>query len=469
MSSTPTRPTVFRLAALLIGAVLLAGSHAVAKEALADLFEARVRSVVAVEFFVETEIDRRPSVVVGVPIDREGTVVLLDSSVPGWLPPAQLKDFKIYLPRSVDGVPAEYLGQDQLTGWHFIRASAPFPGEVVPITEYETARPRIGDPVWGIAVMGKDFDFQPYLMEANVALLQKVPQEVGFCVREVASPGGPVFSADGAFLGWAGNPIWQERDIYLEGVRYNASIRNPNGSGSFLLAHEFLPWLKRIPESVTGQAVPWLGIIGMQPVEREAAKFLKIENVSAILVSDIIEGSPAAEAGMQKRDIILTIDGEPLPRFSPQRVVSSYFEREILRRKPGDRMRLGILRGTDERLEVEVTLGQQPTPLKEARRTWFERLGFTVREIVLYDKIQRQLLESGETGVIANFVKPNTPANTAGLMAGDLIREIDGVEITDYDQAVEILRGIEEDPTRNEFVLLISRGTETSVIRVRLQ
>lgn len=454
------------LAILLPGAPLLAPA---ADTPVAELFEARINSVLAVEFFVETETDRRPSVVIGVPIDSEGTIVLLDSSVPGWLPPDQLKDFQIYLPRSRDGIAGSYLGQDQLTGWHFIRADEGLPKEVVPVTEYAPVDPDLGMDAWGIGLLGKDFDFEPYLQKGSVSLVQKIPQEVGFSVNDLASPGAPVFARSGDFLGWAGNPIWKERHMYLENDRYNVSIRNPNGTGSFLLAKEFLPYLDRIPETATGQVVPWLGVVGMQPVEREAAKFLKIENVSAILISDIVAEGPAAKAGILKRDIILTIDGEEMPKFSPQRAVNGYIEREILRRAPGDTMTLGILRGTEERLEFTVTLGQQPKPLKEAERNYFERLGITLRELVLFDKISRQIVDSEESGVIANFVKPNTPANTAGLLAGDMVLEIDGVAIDGYSQAIEIMQAIEDDEERREFVLLISRGTETSVIRVRLK
>jgi serine protease Do len=66
-------------------------------------------------------------------------------------------------------------------------------------------------------------------------------------------------------------------------------------------------------------------------------------------------------------------------------------------------------------------------------------------------------------------VKPNTPPAAAGLMAGDMILEIDGQPADDYARSVENLGAIENDPARSEFVLLISRGAETQVIRVRLR
>ena len=87
----------------------------------------------------------------------------------------------------------------------------------------------------------------------------------------------------------------------------------------------------------------------------------------------------------------------------------------------------------------------------------------------MYDRVSRQMIDAEETGVIANFVKANSPANTAGLRANDLITQIDRQPVADYAQAVALMDAIERDQARSEFVLLISRGTESQVIRVRLK
>lgn len=439
-----------------------------AASALESLFNERARSVVAVEFFVATEIDRRPSTVVGLVADDHGLVVLLDSAIPGWLPPAQLKDFRVYAPGSRDGVPAEYLGQDYLTGWHFIRVGENLRAQLAPCTSYGTAVPSLGDEVWGIGLMGKDLDFQPFLMSGRVAVVQRLPQQVGFSVQDLGSPGAPVFAASGELVGWAGNAVPQERLLFLENEHYNVGIQNPNGTGSFFFSAEVLPYLGRVPGAPVGQEIPWLGVIGLQPVDPEVAAFLKLENRSAVVVSDVIKDSPAAAAGIAQRDIIVSIDGAPFARFSPDRVVTAFLEREIMRRKPGEEMRFGIVRG-EERREATVTLGKQPKPLKEAERRYFERLGITLREFVLFDSVSRRMNDQDAKGVIANFVKPNSPANTAGLRPGDLIQEIDGQPSADYAQAIQLLDAIEKDESRSEFVLLISRETETQVIRVRLK
>jgi len=147
--------------------------------------------------------------------------------------------------------------------------------------------------------------------------------------------------------------------------------------------------------------------------------------------------------------------------------VTGYFERQILGRDPGEPITLGVLRDS-ERLEITASLTAQPTTLKEADRRYFSELGITLREFVTIDRISRRMTDTDETGVIANFVKPNCPANTAGLRAGDLIQEIDGDPVLDYAQAVELMEAIELDADRTEYVLLVSRNGETSVIRIRM-
>ena len=148
----------------------------------------------------------------------------------------------------------------------------------------------------------------------------------------------------------------------------------------------------------------WLGAYGLEPMDREVAKFLNLSAASGAVVSEVLESSPAEKAGLRDRDIILAIDGKPLPTLTPDRVVVAFLEREVDRRAPGDVMTLSVLRGT-ERLEIKATLSEQPKIMREAERKHFERLGFTARELVYGDAIERRVKVSEAAGVIVNYVK----------------------------------------------------------------
>jgi serine protease Do len=441
---------------------------------LPALWTERLKCVVAVEFFTETEVDRRPNVVFGVVVDKQGTIILPAAAIESRVVPAQLKEFKVYRPSDPASAAGVYLGQDALTGWHFVRVEERLRPLLVPITQFVVAgnvtEPALAEEVWGIALRGKDEDFMPYFLQSRVELIQALPQRTGIAQQEVAGPGLPVFNRDGGFVGLALSSFGQTFLQFSRADRGGSPtmLINVEESSVFHLTGEVLPYLARVPHNEFGRPLAWLGAYGFEPMDREVAAFLKLEAQSGAVVSEVLEGSPAEKAGMQARDIVLAIDGRSLPRFKPDRVVVSYVEREVERRAPGDALTLTVLRGT-ERVDVKVTLGDEPKLMREAARTYYERLGFTAREFVYGDAIARRLKVADTAGVVAHFVKGNSPVSVAGLRTDDWIKEIDGVEPKSFAEAAEKLAAIQADGARTEFVLLVGRGGETAVLRVKLK
>ena len=437
---------------------------------LPELFNARLKSVVGVEFFIQSEVERQPVLVLGTVVDARGTIILPAPVIQPGVAPAQLKDFKVYRPGSTEPANAEYLGQDAYTGWHFIRVEEKLRRELVPITQFAaiTADPALSDELWGIGLRNKDEDFLPYFLTSHVAMVMKLPQKTAVLGSDVAGPGLPVFNAAGQFVGLALPSFGQNYLVFSH--NQNGSpimLVNVEESSAVLLADEVLPYLGRVPQTVTGRPLPWFGAYGLQPMDPEVAKLLKLENQSGVVLSDIMAGTPAAQSGLKERDIVLAIDGQPLPRLKPDRIVVGYFGQQILLRHPGDTVTLAVLRGT-ERMEFKVKLGDEPKLVREAGRRYFERLGFTVREFLYSDGINLRVQPADQKGVMVHFVKPGGPVATAGLRPDDWIREIDGTEIKSYPQALEKLHAVEADKSQAEIVLLVSRGTETSVLRIKL-
>ncbi|MBI3885680.1 MAG: PDZ domain-containing protein [Opitutae bacterium] len=452
---------------LLLFVTALAGARAAT---IAELFPARLKSVVAVEFLVQTEIERRPVVVLGTVADANGTIILPGSAIAPQLAPAQLKDFKVYRPGTSEPFTAEYLGQDPFTGWHFLRVEEKARALLTPITAFPAAatEPALGEELWGIGLRNKDEDFAPYLQLGNVGMITRLPQKTAILTADVAGPGLPVFNARGEFAGLALNSFGQNFLLFSRAQNgVPILLVNVDESSIALLAEEVLPNLGRIPHAISGRPVAWLGAYGLQPMDPAVAKFLHLEHQSGVVVSDIMEGSPAALAGLKERDIILAVDGRPFPHLKPDRVLVVYLGQQVLRRRPGDVLALTVRRGT-EQLEVKVTLGEEPKMVREADRQYFERLGLTVREFLYNDSIAHRIKPADGRGVVVHFVKPNSPAATAGLRPDDWVREIDGVEMKTYADATKKLAAIEADKSRAEFVMLVSRGGETSVLRVKL-
>jgi serine protease Do len=296
-----------------------------------------------------------------------------------------------------------------------------------------------------------------------------MPLRTAIAQHEVAGPGLPVFSREGVLVGIASASFGQS---YLQFSRRSRGdpvlLVNVEESSAFVMVEEILPNLGRIPKNISGRPLAWLGAYGLEPMDRDVAKFLKLEAQSGAVVSEVLEGSPAEKAGLKDRDIVLAVDGKPLPQLKPDRVVVTWLEREVDRRAPGDVMVMTVLRGAT-RVELKVVLGEEPKLLREADRKYFDRLGFTAREFVYGDAIERRVKAAEPTGVVAHFVKPSSPVAIAGLRQEDWIKEIDGTEAKSFADVTAKLAGIEKDDSRAEFVLLVSRGGETAVLRVKLK
>lgn len=457
-----------------LGVAIAAGAGAAP---VADLWEERMSAVVAVEFITETELDRRPSLAFGVVVDREGTVILPQGAVQQRATPSQLTDFRVYRPgRPVAQYStAEYLGQDHFTGWHFVRVAEEGREGLRPISDFagpaSEGEPRLGQAVWGIGLRKKDEDFRPYLLGDRVSVLQAIPLRTAVAMGVVAAPGLPVFDEEGVFLGLGAAGFGETFVMFSAGFGRSGQpimLVSPEETAAFNLAREVLPHVGRVPKNVFSRPRAWLGAHGLQPLDPEVAGFLNLESQAALMVSEVLKGSPAATAGLQERDIILEIDGDPLPRLKPDRVVLGYLDREIDRRRPGDELTLTVLRDR-ERVTLPIKLTEVPKLPLEAERRYFDRLGLTIREFVYPDAVVRRASTDELTGVIAHFVKPSAPVAEAGVGTDDWIKQIDGVEIASFEDAAQRLEAIEADLQRNEFVMLTSRNGETAVQRVRLR
>ncbi|HKB56101.1 MAG TPA: hypothetical protein VKC51_00795, partial [Lacunisphaera sp.] len=82
--------------AVILGAVTASATP------LTDLFNERLKSVVAVEFFIQAETERQPVTVLGTVVDEAGTIILPGAAILPNVAPEQLRDFKVYRPGSTE-------------------------------------------------------------------------------------------------------------------------------------------------------------------------------------------------------------------------------------------------------------------------------------------------------------------------------------------------------------------------------
>jgi len=94
----------------------------------------------------------------------------------------------------------------------------------------------------------------------------------------------------------------------------------------------------------------WLGIEGTDaPAEGVATP----TSGGGTRVASVVGGSPAALAGLQAGDVVVSFDGRPIARMPDLMVALRAYE-------PGDEVKLGVTRADGSRATVEVTLEEHP-------------------------------------------------------------------------------------------------------------
>lgn len=96
---------------------------------------------------------------------------------------------------------------------------------------------------------------------------------------------------------------------------------------------------------------PYLGITGYSLTPELSAQLRLSGHEQGVLVAQVVEDSPAAQAGVKGNDLILKAEGKEIASFESLS--------EVLKgKKPGDEISLTVLRN-GESLDLKVTLGSQ--------------------------------------------------------------------------------------------------------------
>ncbi len=154
----------------------------------------------------------------------------------------------------------------------------------------------------------------------------------------------------------------------------------------------------------------------------EMAKSFGLDEAKGALVAEVMEDTPAAEAGLRSGDIILQVNDIDIDN-------NNELMNKVALLHPGTNVTLKIFRD-GKQIEKEVELGTFPgdgESVKEAHKV-LDKLGFAVSE--LSGELASRLGYELDEGVVVSEVENGSIAQAAGIQAGHLILGVNRQPVT---------------------------------------
>jgi serine protease Do len=330
---------------------------------------------------------------------------------------------------------AEVVGRDPKTDVALIRASAKRTYVPLPLGDSDALLP--GD--WVVAVgnpFGLDHTVTAGIVSATGRDIGQGPYDDFIQTDAAINPG----NSGGPLLNVAG-----------EVVGINTAINPQANTIGFAvpinMAKEILPQLEAKGRVVRG----WLGV-AVQPITPELAGALELETQEGALISQVDAGSPAADAGLERGDVIVKFGSAEIHRMRE-------LPRAVAATEPGTKVEVVLLR-SGKRETKRVTIAELPGEQARAAAPGSEGdrgstdFGMDIADV---SPDLRQRLQLGrDEGAVVTQVYPGGPAETAGLRPGDVIVEVDRSPVAGGLDAEQRLQKAGEST-----LLLVRRGDAT--------
>jgi serine protease Do len=230
--------------------------------------------------------------------------------------------------------------------------------------------------------------------------------------------GGPLFAQNGTVIG------------------VNTAIYSPSGGsvgiGFAIPSNEVKQVISQLETNGKVER-GWLGV-SAQAVSPAMASALHLPTQNGALVAEVQPDSPAAVSGIQPGDVITQVGTQAVndPRVLAQIVadIHSGTEENVTVRRDGQDKTIPV---TIEALR-DGGNGHQAM----AAADHGAKLGLALAP--LDDQARQQMnLDANQKGVVIAAVKPDSPAQAAGLQTGDVLEMVGGKAVTSPRQAVTML------------------------------
>jgi serine protease Do len=213
----------------------------------------------------------------------------------------------------------------------------------------------------------------------------------------------------------------------------------------------------------TGKVVRgWLGV-AIQELTPELAAQFGLTETKGVLVSDVMDDSPAKKAGFERADVITEYDGKPMD--SPTHLRNAVAQTPI-----GRKVSIKVIRDKKTKT-IEVTIAEQPKSLGQAGSD--ENGESTAPTGVLSDLDVRELteelasrygLKASDRGVVIVRVRPGSTAEEGGVREGDMVLEVNRKPINSIKSYERAVSGLSKDQA---VLLLLKRKGQTIFVTLR--
>ncbi len=336
---------------------------------------------------------------------------------------------------------AEIVGRDPKTDLALIRIETDEPLEPLPLGDSDNL--DVGD--WVVAI-GNPFGLGNTVTAGIVSYKSR---NIG------AGPYDDFIQTDAAINpGNSGGPLLNTAG---EVIGINSAIFSQSGGSvgiGFAIPINMVKDL--LPQLREGKVVRgWLGVM-IQKITPELKETLNLKDDKGALVADVSPDSPAHKAGIKRGDVIVSFDGQKIDEMKdlPYIVGSTPVDKDVTvkvirkGKKKSFKIKVGELKEEGEPEEAE----EQET-----------NLGMIVEELT--PQLARKLGLTETSGLVVAQVQRDSSAAAAGLRPGDLILEVDQVEITDLKEFYRIVRGFEKGDT---ILFLVRRGNSTLFLTLKV-
>lgn len=192
----------------------------------------------------------------------------------------------------------------------------------------------------------------------------------------------------------------------------------------------------------------WLGVV-VQDLDTDLARAFNVSRTEGTLVNEIMDDSPAKEAGLKCGDIILEYNGKPVRH-------GNHFLHLVSQTKASSTVKIKILRD-NEALLVEAVLAEPPaetTTLDPSTIPHERKMGLAVQNVT--QEIAQKLGVEKNGGIMVSGVEPGSRAAATGLQKGDIINEVNKKEIK---SVADFRRALSSPDTEKAFRIHVKRGS----------